>query len=132
MRRNTSAPTTSLAGNGSSSVRRRPRHLLDPEDVRGSHQRSQGTAESLSRVQRWVMSVLVVTTLAHFAGGVALVAVFTDDVHLGARIGLNVVAAVIGCLAVAAGLMIHTSSPRSWWLLLGLLPGVIGACFTFA
>ena len=80
----------------------------------------------------WVMSVLVVTTLEHLAGGVALVAVFTSDAALDARIGLNVIAAAIGCLAVAAGLMIHTRSPLSWWLVLGLLPGVIGAWFTFA
>jgi hypothetical protein len=115
----------------SDGVRRRPRHLLDPEDLHGSHQRSQGTAESLSRVQMWVMSVLVVTTLGHLAAGVALAAVFTDAPRLDARIGLNVIAAVIGCLAVAAGLMIHKRSPLSWWLLVGLLPGVIGAWFTF-
>ena len=29
---------------------RRPRHLLDPEDLRRSHQRSQGTQESLGNV----------------------------------------------------------------------------------
>jgi len=80
----------------------------------------------------WVMSVLVVTTLEHLAGGVALVAVFTDDARLDARVGLNVIAAVIGCLALAAGLMIHKRSPLSWWLLIGVLPGVIGAWFTFA
>jgi hypothetical protein len=112
-------------------VRRRPRHLLDPEDLHGSHQRSQGTAESLSRVQMWVMSVLVVTTIGHLAAGVAVAAVFTDAARLDARIGLNVIAAVIGCLAVAAGLMIHKRSPLSWWLLLGLLPGLIGTWFTF-
>jgi hypothetical protein len=79
----------------------------------------------------WVMSVLVVTTLGHLAAGVAVAAVFTDEARLDARIGLNVIAAVIGCLAVAAGLMIHKRSPLSWWLLVGLLPGVIGAWFTF-
>lgn len=41
-------------------------------------------------------------------------------------------AAAIGCLAVAAGLMIHKESPPTWFLLLGLLPGVIGAWFTYA
>ena len=125
-------PTAPVASGGSSPQRRRPRHLLDPADLHGSHQRSQGTAESLSRVQMWVMSVLMVTTLGHLAGGVVLVAVFTDDARLDARIGLNVIAAVIGCLAVAAGLMIHKKSPLTWWLLLGLLPGVIGAWFTYA
>ena len=125
-------PTAPVASGGSSPQRRRPRHLLDPEDLHRSHQRSQGTAESLSRVQMWVMSVLVVTTLEHLAGGVALAAVFTPDARLDARIGLNVIAAVMGCLAVGAGLMIHRRSLLSWWLLLGLLPGVIGGWLTFA
>jgi hypothetical protein len=111
---------------------RRPRHLLDPEDLRRSHERSQGTSESLTRVQRWIISVLAVTTILHLAGGVALVAIFVDDERLDARIGLNVIAAVIGVLAVAAGLLIHGRKLPSWWLLLGLLPGIIGAWFTFS
>jgi hypothetical protein len=125
-------PQAPLASGGSSYERRRPRHLLDPDDLHGSHQRSQGTVDSLSRVQMWVMSVLVVTTLEHLAAGVALAAVLTNDARLDARIGLNLIAAVIGCLAVAAGLMIHKKSPVTWWLLLGLLPGVLGAWFTYA
>ena len=110
---------------------RRPRHLLDPDDLRRSHQRSQGSSESLGKVQRWVISVLAVTTILHLAAGVALVAVFVDDSRLDARIGLNVIASVIGVFAVAAGLLIHGKRPLSWWLLLGLLPGLVGAWFTF-
>ncbi|MET0838445.1 MAG: hypothetical protein ABWY19_06670 [Marmoricola sp.] len=110
---------------------RRPRHLLDPEDLRRSHQRSQGTQESLGNVQKWVMSALAVTTIAHLAGGVAILAISMDDAPLDARIGLNVVAAFIGVAAVATGLMIHGKKPLSWWLLLGLLPGIVGAWFTF-
>ena len=110
---------------------RRPRHLLDPEDLRRSHQRSQGTQESLGNVQKWVMSVLAVTTIGHLAGGVAILAMSMDDATLDARIGLNVVAALIGVVAVATGLMIHGRKPLSWWLLLGLVPGIVGAWFTF-
>ena len=116
----------------SSVERARPRHLLDPADLRGSHQRSQGTVESLTRVQMWVASVLVVTTLEHLAGGVAVIAIFTDEARLDARVGLNVIAAVIGCLAVAVARLIHRRNPLSWWLLLGPLPGVVGAWLTFA
>jgi hypothetical protein len=111
---------------------RRPRHLLDPQDLRGSHQRTQGTSESLTSVQRWVISVLAVTTILHLAGGVALVAVFMDADRLDGRIGLNVIAALIGVLAVAVGLLIHGKRPLSWWLLLGLLPGLVGAWLTFS
>jgi hypothetical protein len=99
--------------------------------VRGSHQRSQGTTESLSNVQKWVMSALAVTTIGHLAGGVAILAMSMDDAKLDARIGLNVIAAVIGVVAVATGLMIHGRTPLSWWLLLGLIPGIVGAWFTF-
>ena len=111
---------------------RRPRHLLDPNDLQRSHQRTQGSSESLTSVQRWVISVLAVTTILHLAAGVALVAIFVDDSRLDARIGLNVIAALIGVLAVAAGMLIHGKRPLSPWLLLGLLPGIVGAWFTFS
>ena len=78
------------------------------------------------------MSILAVTTIGHLAAGVAVVAVFIDDSRLDARIGLNLIAGVIGVLAVAAGLMIHRKSPLSWWLLVGLLPMLVGLWFTFA
>jgi hypothetical protein len=110
----------------------RPRHLLDPQDIRGSHQRSQGSAQSLTNVQRWVMSVLVVTTILHFAFGLAVAAVFIDDARLDARIGLNVLAAVTGVMAVVAGRAIHGRSLLSPWLALGVVPGVAGAVVTFA
>jgi hypothetical protein len=111
---------------------RRPRHLLDPDDLHRSHQRSQGSSESLTRVQRWVISVLAVTTIMHLAAGVALVPIFVDDNRLDERIGLNVISGVIGVLGIAAGLLIHGKRPLSWWLLLGLIPGLVGAWFTFS
>jgi hypothetical protein len=110
---------------------RRPRHLLDPADLRGSHQRSIGTAKALTNVQRWVMSVLVVTTILHFSAGIAVAAVLIDDNRADARIGLNVLAAVTGVLGVAAGRAIHGKRLLSPWLLLGLLPGIVGAVLTF-
>jgi hypothetical protein len=111
---------------------RRPRHLLDPEDLRGSHQRSTGNAAALTNVQRWVMSVLLVTTLLHFSAGIALAAILMDQSQVGGRIVLNVLAAVTGVLAVAAGRAIHGKRLVSTWLLLGLLPGVVGAVLTFS
>jgi uncharacterized membrane protein YdcZ (DUF606 family) len=110
---------------------RRPRHLLDPDDLHRSHVRSQGTTESLGQVQRWVMSALAVTTIAHLAGGVVLLAIFMDDNRLDARIGLNLIAGVIGVVAVATGLLIHRKSPVTPWLLLGLIPMLVGLYFTF-
>jgi hypothetical protein len=105
---------------------RRPRHLLDPDDLQHSHRRSQSSQESLSSVQRWVMSVLAVTTIMHLSAGLVLAAVFMDDSRLAARIGLNVIAAIIGILAVGIGRLIHQKSAFSPWLLLGLTPGLVG------
>ena len=105
---------------------RRPRHLLDPDDLRRSHQSRQSSMQSLTNVQRWVMSVLAVTTILHLAAGLVVAAVFMEPARLDARVGLNVIAAVIGVLAMTTGLLIHRRSPLSPWLLIGLLPGVIG------
>ena len=85
----------------------------------------------MGRVQRWVMSVLAVTTILHLAAGVAIAAIFMPEDRLDARVGLNVIAAGIGVVAVAIGRMIHQKAPLSPWLLLGLLPGLVGAWFTF-
>ena len=60
-----------------------------------------------------------------------VVAIFMDEARLDARIGLNVIAGVIGVLAVAAGLLIHRKNPLSPWLLLGLVPMLVGLWFTF-
>jgi uncharacterized membrane protein YoaK (UPF0700 family) len=110
---------------------RRRRHLLDPADLRGSHQRSIGTATALTRVQRWVMSVLLVTTILHFSAGIALAAIFMDEDRVDARVVLNLLTAVTGVLAIAAGLAIHGKRPLTPWLLLGLIPGAVGALVTF-
>lgn len=72
------------------------------------------------------MSVLAVTTILHLAGGLVLAAYFMDDSRTGSRIGLIVIAGVVGVLAVAIGRLIHQKQPVSSWLLLGLVPSVIG------
>ena len=48
-----------------------------------------------------------------------------------ARAGLNVIAGAFGVAAVVAGLAIHRRPPLSPWLLLGLLPTVVGLWLTF-
>jgi hypothetical protein len=110
---------------------RRRRHLLDPADLRGSHQRSIGSPTALTNVQRWVMSVLLATTLLHFSAGIALAAILMDEDRVDARVVLNLLAAVTGVLAVAAARAIHGRKLVSAWLLVGLLPGVAGAFLTF-
>lgn len=107
-------------------VTKRPRHLMDPDNL----QRPVND-QSLTRVQRWVMSVLAVFTIAHLAVGIAIASWYVAEDATAARIGLNVIAAIFGVLGVCAGFLIHRASPFTPrhlpWLLLGLAPGILGA-----
>jgi hypothetical protein len=76
------------------------------------------------------MSVLAATTILHFAAGLVVAAVFLEDSRSGARIGLIVIAGIIGMLAVATGRLIHAKSPITPWLLLGLIPALVGLWLT--
>lgn len=105
------------------------RHLMDPNAprrVRSSAQEQQ----SLTRVQRWVMSSLAVTTILHLSAGLVVAAIFLDDPGPGAEVGLNLIAAAFGVMAVAAFRAIHGKSIPSPWLALGVLPGAIGLWLT--
>jgi branched-subunit amino acid transport protein len=84
---------------------------------------------SLTQVQQWVISVLAFTVIEHFAAGLAVAAIFSDDKD--AQVGLNVLAGVAGVVAVVAFRALRGKSMLSAWLLLGPLPGVIGAWLTF-
>ena len=72
------------------------------------------------------MSVLAVTTILHLSAGLVVAAYFMDPSRSGARIGLNVIAGIIGVFAVAVARLIHLKSAVSPWLLLGLTPGLVG------
>lgn len=109
--------------------RKLPRHLMDPDAPRRPRNVA-AEQRRLTTVQRWVMSVLVVTTILHLSFGVVVAAMFLPRPVLSAQIGLNVIAAAFGVMAVAAGLLIHGRRPLSPWLLLGVIPGVIGIWLT--
>ena len=104
---------------------RRRRHLMDPAHP----QRPSVESREITRVQQWVMSVLVATTILHLAVGLAVAGVFADGSRPGAGVGLNVLAGVCGVGAVLAARLIHRRTALSWWLLLGLLPGLVGLWF---
>jgi hypothetical protein len=87
---------------------------------------------SLSQVQKWVMSVLAVTTIGHLAAGLVVAAYFLEDGRPGARIGLLVIAGMFGMVAVVVGLLIHQRRPVTPWLLLGWAPAVAGAVLFWA
>ena len=80
---------------------------------------------SLTTVQRWVMSVLVVTTMFHLVVGL-VVAAAAIDVRSG-KIGLLVIAAVFGVLGLLGAFLLHGRRPLSPWLVLGVVPSAVGA-----
>lgn len=114
----------------SETPQRRRRHLMDPNAPRPVHDYAAENA-SLTQVQRWVMSVLAVSTIFHLVVGVLLGALLLDNPRPGAQLGLCIIAGVLGMIAVGLGFLIHQEKPWTPWLLAGLLPSVIGAWFIF-
>ena len=104
----------------------RRRHLMDPDNPRPAPSGSM----SLSQVQKWVMSVLVVTTILHLVVGLVAAAAVVGD-RLDAEIGLLLIAGAFGVLGIGAALAIHQRPLLSPWLLLGVVPAAIGTYFVF-
>lgn len=104
--------------------RRPQRHLLDPANLQP--RRSTRGAMSVTRVQQWVVSSLVVTTVLHLSVGLVIAGLFVDAERPGAQEGLMVIAGVFMVLALVAARLIHRRPPLTPWLLLGLLPTVVG------
>ena len=102
----------------------RRRHLMDPANPRPS-----SSSMSMGSVQRWVMSVLAVTTIGHLSAGLVVAAVFLDTTRPGAQVGVDVIAGIVGVLGVAAAFVIHQKRPLTPWLALGLLPALVGLYF---
>ena len=80
---------------------------------------------SLTRVQRWVMSVLAVTTILHMSGGLILAALVIDA-STSSQVVLCLIGGIFGVIGVAVGLGIHGRRVLSPWLLLGFVPLVVG------
>ena len=106
-------------------------HLLDLDAPRRVVTDPEKDARDLARVQRWVMSVLAVTTIVHLVVGLVVAAVMLDDSPDSSRIGLNVIAGIFGAGAVAAARAIHGRRILSPWLLLGVVPTAIGLWLVF-
>ncbi|KRB74046.1 hypothetical protein ASE01_18810 [Nocardioides sp. Root190] len=96
-----------------------PRKAPDPRDL-----------ERLQRVQRRVISVLAITTVLHLAAGLVIAADHVDPDRLDARIGLNVIASAFMTGGIAATLLLNGRRWLSPWLLLGLVPCLVGLWWT--
>lgn len=103
----------------------RRRHLMDPNAPRPVRDHA-AENKSLSRVQRWVMSALVVTTIFHLVMGLIVAALFLDDPRPGAQVGLCLIAGAFGLIAVGVAFMIHGRSPLTPWLFVGIVPAAVG------
>jgi hypothetical protein len=106
-------------------------HLLDLHAPRRVVADPEKDARDLARVQRWVMSVLAVTTILHLVVGLVVAAVMLDDAPDSSRIGLAVISGIFGAMAVATGRAIHGKRILSPWLLLGIVPTAIALWLVF-
>lgn len=105
----------------------RRKHLMTPGQPRPQNREPM----SLGQVQRWVLSTLAVITIEHLAAGLVVAALFMPDDRLDSKIGLLVIAALFGVVAVATALIIHQRRILSPWLLLGTLPALVGVYLAF-
>lgn len=92
-----------------------PRKKTDPEDLL-----------RLERVQRRVLAALTLTTVLHLAVGLIIAADHVDPDRLDAQLGLIAIGTAFGVAGIGATLALLRRPMLSWWLLLGLLPGVAG------
>ena len=105
---------------------------MDPDNPRRETIRDSGSGPMhLEPVQKWVLSVLAAVTIVHLAVGLVIAALYVDESRTDAQIGLNVLAAAFGVIAVAVFRAIHQKSMVSAWLLLGVVPGLVGLWLVF-
>lgn len=82
----------------------------------------------VERVQRWVMSTLLVTVSFIFAGGMALLS--DASVQAGARPALLTLSAIVGVIGILGVRVIHSKALVTPWLLAGVLPALLGWLLT--
>ena len=82
----------------------------------------------VERVQKWIVSALVLTTAAHFAGGLVILANTVD--RPGAFPVLLTIATVVCLLSIVGVRVINEQSVLTPWLLLAGIPVVVGFYFS--
>ena len=93
-------------------------------------QRPSVESREITRVQQWVLSALVATTILHLSVGLAVAGVYADGSRAGAGVGLNILAAVQSASAPSSLPASSTGVRRSHGgCFSGLTPGVAGLWF---
>lgn len=89
------------------------------------------TSMSLTRVQQWVATTVIVIVGMGIAGPMAAVSPFMEDGQgaPGATVGLWIMSGLWGVATMVAVLVVHQHRLLSTWLLLGLLPATIALPF---
>ena len=84
---------------------------------------------SVTKVQQWVSSVLAATVIGHLSVGMVFAALYAPEQS--SQIGLLVIAGIIGLIAGIGFRAIHQWRILSLWLLVGLVPALVGAYVGF-
>jgi hypothetical protein len=83
----------------------------------------------IERVQKWVMSTLLLVVSFIFAGGLCFLAGSVD--RAGAKPGLLTIAGFVGVIAMGGVRIINQKRIASPWLLVGLVPTAIGVAILY-
>ncbi len=86
---------------------------------------------SLERTQRWVLSALIAAVALFPSGALIAVTHVTGADDPAAAVLLCAITGVLGVIALAAILLVHRRSVVSPLLVIGLVPAVCSAIWTF-
>ena len=81
----------------------------------------------VQRVQRWIISALVLTTALHFVAGLLLLAVTLDKAD--AFWVLTIIATIVSALSIVGVRVLNKQSPLTAWLLFAALPFAVAFYF---
>jgi len=108
----------------------RRRHLMDPNAPR--RKPDPEAVARLEKVQRRVVSVLIMTTIAHLTGGMIVAAVLdVGGDKAFSKVGLVVIGTIFWNVGVAAVRVLNKVKPVTWWHLTALLPLAVGLYLAF-
>ncbi|GGD16272.1 hypothetical protein [Nocardioides daphniae] len=79
------------------------------------------------KVQRWVITALVLTTALHFVAGLLILAVTLDRAD--AFWVLTVISMIVTALAIVGVRLLHQVSPLTVWLLVAVVPLAVSLYF---
>ena len=99
------------------------KHLMTPGAPRPA---PRPNAMSTVQVQKWVVTVLLVVVVGHLAEALVIFALMAPKDHPASRIGLLIIASVVGLLGAGGVRAVHGRRLVSPWLLLGLIPAATG------